>query len=332
MIRTKSAIATLLASTLLTTMFLFANPACAAMGDCGQPISDGPQPVATDALFVLGVAIGVGACDPCVCDVDGNFSVSATDALLLLTRAVGQSVQFFCPSCESSCEGSAAPECGGTCHDGEICSTDPFEPTRCECLNACEASDAPTCGGSCDEEDPEIVCTAIGVDTGEGFDDACACLPAEASTCEDAETPDCSGICTPGHYCTQDNGSCVCEAQPIQGGCGQASPPACGGTCPDGFICQDIADGCACVQTGGGDDSCYDADGPTCAGSCSGGEACVVGFFGECECFEPCELSDAPTCGGSCNDDSEICQRRGVMVGGSTVEFCECVEAQSLVR
>jgi hypothetical protein len=72
-------------------ILLYTAPVFAAQGDCGQPISNGPQPTATDCLFILNAAVGVTQCDPtCVCDVNGSGgNPNATDALICLNAAVG---------------------------------------------------------------------------------------------------------------------------------------------------------------------------------------------------------------------------------------------------
>jgi Cys-rich repeat protein len=65
--------------------------AVAGQGDCGQPVSVGLHVTAGDCLFILKAAIGTEVCDPpCICNVDGSGSTSATDALLCLKIAVGQ--------------------------------------------------------------------------------------------------------------------------------------------------------------------------------------------------------------------------------------------------
>ena len=66
---------------------------------CGQPNSgtDGTLPTATDALFVLRAAVNLLSCRACVCDVDSNGGTTATDALRVLKRAVGQNVEVACP-------------------------------------------------------------------------------------------------------------------------------------------------------------------------------------------------------------------------------------------
>jgi len=82
----------------LAVQLLWVSVAQAVLGDCGEPKVGGP--VATDALEVLRTGVGASDCggfDPCVCDVNATASVSASDALLVLQRAVGQSVPFACP-------------------------------------------------------------------------------------------------------------------------------------------------------------------------------------------------------------------------------------------
>jgi hypothetical protein len=54
---------------------------------------------ASDALFVLGAAVGSQTCALCLCDADGSGGVAATDALITLRAAVGESVPLNCPPC-----------------------------------------------------------------------------------------------------------------------------------------------------------------------------------------------------------------------------------------
>ncbi len=77
-------------------------PAGAAAGDCGQPVSTGTKPTATDALFVLKAAVGSLQCELCVCDADGNGSNTATDALRVLKVAVGNALALLCPACATT--------------------------------------------------------------------------------------------------------------------------------------------------------------------------------------------------------------------------------------
>jgi hypothetical protein len=64
---------------------------------CGDP--NGGGITATDALILLQGAVAIGACEPCICDVDGSGTVSATDALIVLRIAVGQQVTLMCSPC-----------------------------------------------------------------------------------------------------------------------------------------------------------------------------------------------------------------------------------------
>ena len=78
-------------------------------GSCGDPIALttgfaasthlGRAVTATDALAILQAAVGLLACELCVCDVNGSATLSASDALLTLQYSVGQSTSLFCPPC-----------------------------------------------------------------------------------------------------------------------------------------------------------------------------------------------------------------------------------------
>jgi uncharacterized repeat protein (TIGR01451 family) len=70
----------------------------AALGDCGQPVSSGNNPTASDCLFILRSAVGAATCAPaCICDTNGVGGTTATDALVCLAKAVGQPVNLNCP-------------------------------------------------------------------------------------------------------------------------------------------------------------------------------------------------------------------------------------------
>lgn len=96
-----------------------ASPALAETGDCGQPQSTGAGPKTADALATLKSAVGSpSACDaePCVCDVNGNGSVTSSDALRVLQKAVGQGVTLACDCSCTTLEAAAglAPTSIGT--------------------------------------------------------------------------------------------------------------------------------------------------------------------------------------------------------------------------
>jgi hypothetical protein len=65
---------------------------------CGDGNEDGSVS-ATDALLTLTTAVGAGSCPLCLCDVDLSADVSATDALRVLNAAVGVPVTLQCPAC-----------------------------------------------------------------------------------------------------------------------------------------------------------------------------------------------------------------------------------------
>jgi OmcA/MtrC family decaheme c-type cytochrome len=82
---------------------LIAGTAVAAQGDCAQPVSDGPSPVAGDCLFILQASLGLQTCSPaCICDVNAMDGITATDGLLCLQVSVGQE------------EAELACDCSGT--------------------------------------------------------------------------------------------------------------------------------------------------------------------------------------------------------------------------
>jgi len=106
---------------LLTSLALTAaQPARAGLGDCGQPVSSGADPVASDALTALQAAVSLARCGICVCDADGSGSVVATDALLILNKAVGQDVEVTCAACGGPGVSGAVTAPAGTLEDGGV--------------------------------------------------------------------------------------------------------------------------------------------------------------------------------------------------------------------
>jgi hypothetical protein len=68
---------------------------------CGDADESG-EISSTDALAALQGAVGIRACEVCVCDADGSTIVSATDALLVLKVVVGENVGLTCEPCSAS--------------------------------------------------------------------------------------------------------------------------------------------------------------------------------------------------------------------------------------
>lgn len=90
---------------LLIAGLLMLAPAAArgANGDCGQPVTSGAKPSASDCLYVLKSAVGAVECD-CVCDTNGSGSTLASDALLCLGVAVGYPLVMNCPCADLTIE------------------------------------------------------------------------------------------------------------------------------------------------------------------------------------------------------------------------------------
>jgi hypothetical protein len=74
---------------------------------CGDPTGD-DNVTATDALVALSAAVGSALCDLCQCDTDRSGSNTATDALTILRAAVGLGDPLACFVCEpETCAGTA---------------------------------------------------------------------------------------------------------------------------------------------------------------------------------------------------------------------------------
>jgi cysteine-rich repeat protein len=68
---------------------------------CGDPDDTGTVR-SSDALFILRTAVGSQTCDDCVCNVDsstGASTISASDSLRTLRKAVAIDVELVCPAC-----------------------------------------------------------------------------------------------------------------------------------------------------------------------------------------------------------------------------------------
>jgi len=64
---------------------------------CGNPWGSESDTInTTDALFTLRAALDLEQCDACVCDVDGNGTVTCTDTLMMLRHIVGLGDIFVC--------------------------------------------------------------------------------------------------------------------------------------------------------------------------------------------------------------------------------------------
>ncbi|HXC50419.1 MAG TPA: hypothetical protein VN634_06015 [Candidatus Limnocylindrales bacterium] len=100
--RASSSLCLIAAGTLvlhLTAAAIAAAPPQFTCGDVVQPTGV----AASDALATLQSAVFLRSCEPCACDADGSSVVTASDALLVLKKAVGQNVTVRCPFCCAEC-------------------------------------------------------------------------------------------------------------------------------------------------------------------------------------------------------------------------------------
>jgi hypothetical protein len=68
---------------------------CASL--CGNPWGNATDTVnTTDALFALRAAVELEQCSMCICDVDGDGTITATDTLMMLRQIVGLGDLFVC--------------------------------------------------------------------------------------------------------------------------------------------------------------------------------------------------------------------------------------------
>jgi hypothetical protein len=98
---------------------LVASHAFAAEPRCGQPVTTGDVPKASDALSVLRTAVGTVPCQKCICDVDRTGTITTGDALRVLRKAVLLPVTIRCVDCLASA--TIGPDGGTvTSHDGRL--------------------------------------------------------------------------------------------------------------------------------------------------------------------------------------------------------------------
>jgi hypothetical protein len=127
--------------------------AIGAQGDCSQPVSTGTNPLASDCLFILRVAVNLQACTPqaCVCDPTGDASTTASDALTCLKKAVGEPITLLCPCNTTTSSTTTTTTNGGSANctiDGN-CSNDDCVCSDCDDDLFCSDPGNCTDNGNC---------------------------------------------------------------------------------------------------------------------------------------------------------------------------------------
>ena len=121
----------------LVASLALGSPAWADLGDCSQPLTEGPAPSATDCLYILNVAVSLADCNPeCICAPKGTLPTTATDALVCLNAAVAASPVSACP-CSTGSTTTTNPTSTTFVTTTTIAATtttldDPCDPNPCQ--------------------------------------------------------------------------------------------------------------------------------------------------------------------------------------------------------
>ena len=132
----------------------------AAQGDCSQPLSSGANPVASDCLFILGVAVSLQACtpQPCVCDPTGDGSTTASDALTCLNKAVGGPIMLLCPCDTTTSSTTTMPSTSNCTNDGNCGVTEDCVCSDCDDDLFCSNPSSCNHDGTCQSFQEGCVC------------------------------------------------------------------------------------------------------------------------------------------------------------------------------
>jgi len=315
-----------------TLLALGASPSLATPGDCGQPTSRGAStPSATDSLFVLRAAVGIGTCKPCVCDTDASGLIAATDALAILRSAVGLGPSLACGAvCDPLC-GDGLIDLGEDCDSsGESDSCD----ADCTVAYCSDGTLNSLAGEICDEGPDSAGCDADCTPTRCGDD---VINPSAGEQCEDGNAVDgdgcdtsCTltacgnGIVTAGEACDDGGPSAACDSD--------CTPALCG----DGIRNAAAGEGC---DAAGGDSVTCDLD---CTVAFCGdrrtnplaGEACDDGNTSDGDgCEASCVVT--PACGNGFREGSELCDDGNFVSGDGCSEACAtetCTDVGGAIR
>ncbi len=270
-------------------------------------------------------------------DVDGNGAVRATDALMVLRKAVGLPVQLVCPSCQGStttipaaststssststttAPTTTVPACtSGGCDDGNVCTDDSCDP-RAGCVHTnntapCDDGNACTTGDQCSagvcQGGAPANCDDGNVCTNDLCDPKVGCVHTNntapgAYTHLTPPTILCSGgICQGGAAVDCDDGNpCTDDACDPKVGCVHTNNTA---LCDDGNACTTLDVCSEGVCTSGAPADCSD-DNPCTTDLCDPDSGCVHLYnTASCDDGNACTTNDRCS-GGTCQGQATI--------------------------
>ncbi|HYB99469.1 MAG TPA: hypothetical protein VEC57_10110 [Candidatus Limnocylindrales bacterium] len=109
---------------------------------CGDPTGDGSV-TTSDALLVLRRAVGLQFCEAMWCDVDSSGHITASDALAVLRQAVGSDASIACPTTTTTSTTTiVVPSTGDECFDDHDCYGDE-QLDQCCGFHCCECDYGP---------------------------------------------------------------------------------------------------------------------------------------------------------------------------------------------
>ncbi len=284
------------------------------------------RPTALHALTAIRAATGASRCKPCTCDVDSSGTITPTDALRILQRAVGLNISLACPAtCNPLCGDRIVDTPIEECDDGTSTSSCDANCTLAVCGDGFRNEAA---GEQCDRGRADAICDAdcTAAVCGDGWFN-----PAAGEQCDDGrESSACNEDCTlawcgdgkvnrsAGERCDDISESQRCDLDCTSTVCGDGHiNPVAGEECDDGNY--------------------HDGDG--CSSGCMLSETCGDGIPGGGEECDDGNLTAGDGCDPECR--RETCENTGTGVAclycppamqpDAAFAACECDDGYALV-
>lgn len=298
---------------------------------CGAPKTGTIDPLATDALVALRTAVGQETdCQLCECDVNSSETVTVSDSLAILKKAVHLPVSLDCPVCVSSSTTTLLEPTTTTIYGGSTTTTIPFDVlpstviTEEEFVTVSVTVSCPVCGNGTTDKGEE--CDDANTNDADGCFSNCTlnpcldcsgefCVPNDKARCDDGSF--CNGVdyCS-GGTCSEHAGDPCEKSGECGGGCDEKGK-ACTATLEYGTPCTGDENACTddiCDGKGfcGVNNEAPCDNGLFCDGAdvCSNGECTHAG--------DPCPQNDCSACeeetdncflpaGTACTTDDDRC-------------------------